>query len=138
MSRILLLLSVLLIAAAPIPKTQVITPPIVPALTGNWSGDGFGLRNLSDSAMVQGRCASGKIDAPIRPDASGAFVARGHFNPIGRGYRLSEQVPRDKPATFKGKVSGNTLTLLLSVDGEPGERTYILKRGKPISFENCY
>ncbi len=126
-----LLLSLFLIAAAPAPKPA-------PALTGNWSGDGFGLRTLSDSVMVQGKCASGKIGAPIRPDASGAFVAKGYFNQIGRGYRLSEQVPRDKSATFKGKISGDTLKLTVRVDAQPGENSYVLKRGQPITFENCY
>jgi hypothetical protein len=126
----------LIVAAAPAPTASK-APPVVPALSGNWGGDGFALRPAQTGYVVQGKCAAGKINDRIVPDASGAFVAKGYFNAYTSGYRLSDIAPRDHAATFKGQVSGDRLTLTMRVAGRPDEMHYVLKRGAIVKFPKC-
>lgn len=134
MTNLLLpIVSLLLVAAAPAPKPA---PAASQPLTGNWAGDGFALRTAPTGTIVQGKCASGKISAPIIPDKAGAFTATGYFNPYTSGYRLSDIAPRDQIAYFKGKVSGNTLDLTMRINGKP-DAHHILKRNAKITFPKC-
>lgn len=123
--------SLLLVAAAPAPA-----PPASQPLTGNWAGDGFAVRASPTGTIVQGKCASGKISAPIIPDKAGTFTATGYFNPYTSGYRLSDIAPRDQIAYFNGKVSGNTLDLTMRINGKPDAHR-ILKRDAKIKFPKC-
>lgn len=127
MRFILLPLAGLLVGAAP--QHQ--------ALTGNWAGDGFALRTTTKGYVVQGRCAAGKIPAPVYPDASGGFQADGYFNRYSSGYRLSDIAPRDTPARFTGAVKGDSLSLGMAVAGKAGEERFVLKRGAKIAFPKC-
>jgi hypothetical protein len=50
---------------------------------------------------------------------------------------LSQIAPRDRPALFKGQISGNTLTLLVRIAGSSGDTRHVLKRGAAIRFKDC-
>lgn len=128
---ILTVLALPLIAAAPVAKPQPLP------LTGNWAGDGFALRTVGTGYVVQGKCASGKITSQVVPDAAGAFAASGYYNVYTSGYRVSDLSRRDTPASFKGKVSGNTLNLTMRVKGRPEDVQVVLKRGAKIKFPAC-
>jgi hypothetical protein len=128
------LIGLLLIAAAP---AQAPPKPPLPPLTGNWAGDGFALRVAPTGFVIQGKCASGMITDQIVPDKTGAFTATGYYNPYSSGYRLSDLAPRDKLATFKGKVNGNTLVLTMGMVGRPDESRYVLRRGAAVKFGRC-
>ena len=106
-------------------------------LAGNWAGDNFSLRVTRDGAMVQGKCANGKITAPIQLDPKGRFSAAGYFNPYTSGFRLSDLAPRDQPAQFSGQVSGNVLELRLLSDTVPSKPVYKLRRDARIKFDDC-
>ena len=106
-------------------------------LTGHWAGDEFSLRAIAGGAMVQGKCAVGKITQPITLDKSGGFVARGYFNPATSGYRLSDLTPRDHPARFNGQVKGDTLLLTIQTGDKAADRKFQLTRGKAIQFGKC-
>ncbi|WP_310474537.1 hypothetical protein [Sandarakinorhabdus sp.] len=140
-------------AVAPTGKPAA-APAAAPAspLTGTWAGDGFALRPAATGYVVQGKCAAGKITGTVVPDGAGAFIATGYFNPRAPVRRaqttvsgeqlpvieaLSQTAPRDEPAQFKGKIRGNSLTLVVRVTGKPGEARHVLKRGAAIRFPDC-
>jgi hypothetical protein len=129
----------LLIAAAPAPTTapRQAAPAQPKPLAGNWAGDGFALRTVGTGYIVQGECASGKITAQVFPDASGSFAASGYYNAYRSGYRLSDVSPRDTPASFKGKINGNTLSMTMRIADRAEETRFVLKRGAKIKFPAC-
>ncbi|WP_310498724.1 hypothetical protein [Sandarakinorhabdus sp.] len=127
-NTVIALFALLIASAAPSSPQQ---------LAGIWAGDGFGLRPARIGYVVQGKCAAGKITGPVFPDRSGTFAATGYFNRQTSGYRLSDIAPRDQLASFKGKISGNTLVLIVRLADRPGETRYVLKRGAAIKFPDC-
>lgn len=125
-------------AAAPSPPPpSKLAPSQRQPLGGQWAGDGFALRATTKGYVVQGKCAAGKITSTIYPDASGAFTSVGYFNHAISGYRLSDIAPYDTPASFTGKLAGDTLALAMKVAGKAGEERFVLKRGATISFPKC-
>lgn len=135
------LFALLIVSAAPAPLPLPGKPALAQLppqlLTGSWAGDGFALRPARTGYVVQGKCAAGKITGQVVPDKGGAFTATGYFNRQTSGYRLPDLAPRDQPASFKGKISGNTLKLAVRVADSPGETRYVLKRGAAIKFPDC-
>lgn len=118
----LLLLS---ISAAP--------PPTM--LTGIWSGGGFSLRAAKSQSILQNNCDLGRIMGPIAIDRDGRFFAKGYFNAMTSGYRLSDLAPTDHAAQFSGIVKGNKMVLTMLVAG--GKKSYALVRGKTLKFPSC-
>lgn len=150
--RLVALLTIATAAAAAPPAGKPVPAPAATPLAGTWAGDGFALRSAGTGYVVQGKCAAGKINGTVVPDAAGAFTATGYFNPQGPVRRprstasgdqlpvvepLSQVAPRDRPALFKGKISGNTLTLLVRVAGGSGDKRHVLKRDAAIRFKDC-
>lgn len=128
--------------AQPAPKPAPPPAPPAPAgttpLAGYWAGDGFSLRVIRGGAMVQGKCANGKITAPINVDGKGRFVASGYFNPVTPGFSLKDVTPRDRPARFTGEVKGDKLLLQMQSQATPGKpSSFKLQRNKSIKFEDC-
>jgi hypothetical protein len=119
---VLLLLS---ISAAP--------PPAM--LTGIWSGDGFSLRAANSQSILQNNCDLGRIMGPIAIDKDGRFFAKGYFNAMTSGYRLSDLAPTDRAAQFSGTVNGNNMALTMLVAGS--KKSYTLVRGKTLKFAPC-
>lgn len=117
-------IALLLVSAAPAP------------LGGSWAGDGFLLRAAPTGMLVQTGCRIGKIETPIVPDKAGNFTATGYLNAPTTGYRLSDVAPRDRMASFKGRVAGNSLALTVQVEGQPAT-SYRLVRGASIKFPKC-
>lgn len=113
--------------------------PVAPGriLIGNWAGDGFAVGADEDRATVQSGCSHGRTTAPITLDRNGGFITRGYFNPAHSGYRLGDIAPRDRPATFTGKVSGNMLVFTLAFDGSSKTLPHTLIRGGSIKFPKC-
>ena len=134
-------------AATPHPVPRAALPPAAgkPAspgakaalLIGSWAGDGFAIGADEDRATVQSGCSHGRTAAPISLDKAGGFVAHGYFNPPRSGYRLGDIAPRDRPATFSGKVSGNTLLLTVTFSGGGKASPHTLVRGAHIKFPDC-
>ena len=94
------------------------------------------MRSAPTGTVVQGKCASGKIDQPILVDRDGRFSVTGYFNPYTSGYSLSDLAPRDQIAQFDGRVTDNILVLAMRISNQPDAR-YTLKRGAGIKFARC-
>src|SRR4029079_8764027 len=105
MARIALILSVAILAAC----HNTLTVPT--EIVGTWGGDNAGLIATDSSAHVHIGCTLGDTKSPIRPDAYGNFDVAGTYNvaayPVDRGIV--------HPARFAGHVSGNELTLTVTL-----------------------
>jgi hypothetical protein len=107
MTRILVFPSILALlacsAATSTPITQV---------GGTWGGDNAGLIVSGNDVHVHIGCTLGDAGGPIRPDQNGRFEASGTYNvdayPVDRGIT--------HPATFTGQITGNTMTLTVSLN----------------------
>jgi hypothetical protein len=80
-------------------------------ITGTWGGENAGLIATDSSAHVHIGCTLGDTDTPIHPDSYGRFEVVGKYNvdafPVDRGVF--------HPARFVGDVSGNELTLTVTL-----------------------
>ena len=101
-----LLVSLIIVAACYSNPSDPITE-----IKGTWGGDDAGLITTDSSAHVHIGCTLGDTSLPIRPDATGHFDVAGTYNvdayPIDRGIL--------HPARFTGSVSGNVLTLSVTL-----------------------
>jgi len=80
-------------------------------IKGTWGGENAGLIATDTSAHVHIGCTLGDTGTPIRPDVYGHFDVTGTYNvdayPVDRGII--------HPARFTGSVSGNELTLTVTL-----------------------
>jgi hypothetical protein len=98
--------------------------------TGRWGGHNAELVVTSAGATARFKCgATGTIEQRLALEAGGAFDLPGTFlTPvINRGLQ---------PARYVGSVSGTTMTLALSVSGDPGG-TFQLALGTGPNFDVC-
>jgi len=130
--------------AAPAPPAATRDKPVAAAapagskaLSGVWAGDGVSLRINSAGAVVQAKCAVGKVAVPIWVDARGQFAAKGYLNPVVSGYRLRDLAARDRPARLSGKVTGRTLEMTIYSEAIASEKTYRLTKDRAIRFTDC-
>ena len=105
MTRILLVPSICAIIACSAATTRITD------VVGTWGGDNAGLIVNDNDVHVHIGCTVGDAAGPIRTDANGKFEATGTYNvdahPVNRGVL--------HPATFRGQVVGQTMTLTVSL-----------------------
>ena len=116
------ILSVLLVAVgigcAAIADTS---PPKEKVLTGSWGGPHVSLEISGETARIEYDCAHGTIDGPIVLDREGRFEAAGtHAPERGGPVREGEEDP-SQPARYRGRVTGKTLTLTVTLAGSGEE-----------------
>ncbi len=91
-----------------------VTAPGVP-LTGTWGGVHL-LAQLNESGgTLEYDCASGTIDAPLVPDEGGHVSALGTHSPGHGGPVMEGEVPPKLPARYDGFVSGDRLSLTVTL-----------------------
>ena len=82
-----------------------------PLIEGTWGGDNAGLIASDTSAHVHIGCTLGDTKGAIVPGPGGAFDVAGSYNitayPVYRG--------PDHPARFTGTVTGNVMTLTVTL-----------------------
>ena len=87
------------------------TSPPITQVVGTWGGDDAGLIVSNTDVHVHVGCTLGDAVGPIRTDPNGRFEAIGTYNvdayPVDRGIL--------HPASFKGQIIGQTLTLTISL-----------------------
>ena len=105
-------------------------------LAGTWAGDRLSLTANAGGILVQGDCASGKIEGAVVPDGTGRFTMRGYYNESHSGMTLADLRAIDRPAIFTGVVTGNRVDLTIDLKGQPA-RHFTLKRDRQIKFARC-
>ena len=78
---------------------------------GVWGGPNVRLQVSEQGATVEFGCAHGSMLEPIKPDASGLFSVAGTYTPEHGGPIRKDETANDLPATYKGRVSGDTMRL---------------------------
>jgi hypothetical protein len=108
------------------------------ALTGSWGGPHISLEITATGARVEYDCAHGTIDGPIIPDRSGQFEAMGTHTAEHGGPVREDEEEAGRPARYRGKVSGKTLTLTVTL-ADSGEEvgTFTLTRGATPRLTKC-
>ncbi len=75
---------------------------------------------------------------PIKPDADGNFTATGTYIPQRGGPVQKDSPPNGLPATYKGVIHGDTMTLqVLLADNEHQPPALTLKRGEAGRVTKC-
>jgi ketosteroid isomerase-like protein len=106
-------------------------------LTGNWGGDHAGMQVTDRAASLDFDCARGSIDGPITPDDQGRFDVPGTYVQEGPGPTRPDQL-RGKPARYRGKVEGNTMTLSVELSGaDVSIGTFTLVRDRLPRIRKC-
>ena len=108
------------------------------ALGGSWGGRGIALTLGATSGRLEYDCASGTIDGPLLPDASGRFVAAGTHTPGQGGPVRVDHPPPTFPARYRGTVRGDEMQLTVDVPAR-GLRLgpFSLRRGAPPMLFRC-
>jgi hypothetical protein len=102
---------------------------------GVWGGTGIRLEVSGGGAEVEFDCARGRT-GELSLDAEGRFSVRGTLaNERGGPIRLGEE-PKPVPATYAGRVTGETMALRVSTeDGD--DLDFTLTRGSQGRLRKC-
>lgn len=104
-----------------------------------WGGDGITLNIEANGATIEYVCADGQIEHALKIDGKGNFVANGVHRAGQPGPIRMDAEQTQVPATFKGKITGDTMTLRVTLK-ESGKMIgeFTLKRGTIPRMTRCY
>ncbi len=103
-----------------------------------WGGSHVSMVMSSENTTFEFDCAQGVTMSPIKPDANGDFETTGTYTPQRGGPVQKDSLPNDLPATYKGAIHGNTMTLeVLLEDKSQQPPPLILKRGEAGRVTKC-
>lgn len=105
-------------------------------LTGEWGERGAALTLDADGGRIEYDCAHGMLDAPLRPDAGGAFRVEGRHVPEHGGPVRIDQPEQAQPAVYSGRVTGGRMQLRVGIAGG-GFGPFDLQRGQPAQLLKC-
>ncbi len=103
-----------------------------------WGAIGIGLVVEEDSAKIEYDCAGGEIEKKLMMDKNGNFNVEGvHIPSHGGPVRIDEQ-PKRLPARYEGKISGNTMTLKVTlIESKKVIGEFTLERDKTPRIVRC-
>ncbi len=129
-----IVLALLVATIAPVAAAQDSQPPIA----GAWGGEHVALEAHNGGATLEFDCAHGTILEAIKPDAQGAFTARGTFTAERGGPIRRDNPPRDVPAVYKGTIAGDVMHLSIMLgDGSNALEDLTLTRGQAGVVRKC-
>ena len=126
----------LLALAAPAPATEP-TPPASKraVMAGEWGGDQAQMEITPDGTRIELPGARALITGPLEVDKSGRVDTSGSL--IREGSAETD-AGAGEPARFRGKLSGKTLTLTVTVEGSAQDLgTFKLTHGRPARLPKC-
>jgi hypothetical protein len=97
-------------------------------LTGTWGGEHVALTVTEQGAHFEFDCASGDITQPLATDSEGRLDVVGVFVQERGGPVRSDDPPQAKPARYRGRLTGATLTfdvVLIESDAPAGSFTVV-------------
>ena len=105
-------------------------------ILGTWNGPHASLTVDDRGGTTEYDCAHGGLQAPIRLDADGRFVAAGvHVREHGGPIRLGE-VPDSVLAVYSGRLDGAILSLRVTA-GPDTLGPFTLRRDAPNQLLKC-
>ena len=113
------------------------TPAAVGPVTGAWGAEHVGLLLRPDGGTLEYDCAAGRIDEPLVALGDGRFTASGSHMPGIGGPERVDQPRQSFPATYRGSVRGDRMTLSVRVANGQLLGPYELRRGAPPRLLRC-
>ena len=107
-------------------------------VTGPWGGEHIALLVKDTGSTIEYDCATGSIAGAIHPGNDGRFEntgihIRGHGGPVRQ-----DEIPDAHPASYSGRVQGNTMTLTVrETDSGAEVGTFKLERGVAARVFKC-
>ena len=109
------------------------------SVTGSWGGNHVSLTFGPSGATAEYDCGTGEITGPLRTNRAGQFFATGYHAPgMGGPVRMGNVPPRF-PASYSGRVKGDSMTLVVRIPstGVQLGPLKLRRNGKP-SIVRCY
>ncbi len=107
------------------------------ALSGQWGGQHVGLMLDPSGGRLEYDCAAGVI-GPVHPGRDGRFSSAGSHTPNTGGPERIGEVRPSYPAQYSGSVSGDRMTLQVSVPARGLViGPYQLRRGAQPMLMRC-
>ena len=106
------------------------------ALSGEWGGERAALTLTSSGGRIEYDCGQGTLDAPVIPDAHGAFQVSGQHVQARGGPIREGDTPSTQPVQYRGNVSGDRMQLDVSSGSGP-IGSYVLRRGVSAQLHRC-
>ncbi len=123
--------------SAPSTFAQSPTQSAGAALTGEWGGKRAALTLTPTGGRIEYDCGQGTLDAPIVPDAHGAFQVSGqHVQARGGPAPKEGEMPTMQPVQYRGSVSADRMQLEVS-SGNNSIGSYVLQRGASAQLHHC-
>ena len=105
---------------------------------GNWGANGIRFAVEENDVQIEYDCANGVINEKLMINEKGEFKANGSHTVESFGPIREDNPPKPKPAHYEGKVSGETMTLTVTLT-ETKEKIadFTLERGKTPRLHKC-
>lgn len=120
-------------------KRKIMVAKYIAVPASTWGGDGIILNIEANGATIEYVCSDGQIEHALMIDGKGNFAANGVHIAGQPGPIRMDAEPTRLPATYKGKIIGNTMTLQVNLK-ESGKLIgeFTLKRGTTSRMPRCY
>jgi len=107
-------------------------------MAGEWGGAHAQMEVTPEGTRLELDCAQGLITGPLEVDKSGRVDSSGFFVRPGSGSGFETDAGIGEPARFRGKLSGKTLTLTVTLVGPAQDLgTFKLTHGRPARLPEC-
>jgi hypothetical protein len=106
---------------------------------GNWGAAGVNFVVEDGGVKIEYDCATGEISQKLSIDEQGGFSVNGVYTRRYPGALRVKLLPKPQPARFEGKISGDKLTLKVTLT-ETGEtlEEVVLERNIAGRIRKCY
>lgn len=120
-------------------KRKVNQSKLYPVSPGNWGATGVNFVVEDNGVKIEYDCASGKIEQKLSIDERGNFSVNGIYTRRYPGALRVKFLPKSKPARYEGKISGDKLTLKVTLT-ETNEtlEEVVLQRDTAGRIHRCY
>jgi hypothetical protein len=107
-------------------------------MEGEWGGAHAQMEVTPGGTRVELECARGLITGPLEVDKSGRVDLSGSLVREGVGPGEETDAGTGEPARFRGRLSGKTLTLTVTLVGPAQDLgTFKLTHGRPARLSKC-
>jgi hypothetical protein len=114
------------------------TAPQEHHVKGIWGGQSIRMEVTDEDARITYDCAHGSITEKIVPDAEGHFTVHGRHVRQSPGPTREGEDSNGQPATYRGTVSGDTMTLTVTLsESKETVGTFSLKQGSSGRIRRC-
>jgi len=105
---------------------------------GGWGATGVGIVVEENGVKIEYDCGNGEINRKLMVNENGEFDADGFHTAGSFGPIREDNPPKSQPAHYKGKISGGTMTLKVTLT-ETKEKIadYTLERGRTPRLRKC-